>query len=108
MQRILTVLLAGFLVVVTGCGRFQRIPEGQGRGLPEVPPQFRKQDPAALTRVTLEGDPPAGGAVDQGVVFPTGVTPDEDIVWTDPDNPDAPLPGLEETLSESGNNRGTR
>lgn len=82
------------------------MPEGQGQGVPEVPPQFRRQDPAALTRVTLDGAPPVGGAVDQGVVFPTGVTPDEDIVWTDPDNPDAPLPGLEETLSSAGSQRG--
>ena len=36
----------------------------------------------------VPGGPPIGG-----------FTPDEDIVWTDPDNPDAPLPDLEETLA---------
>jgi hypothetical protein len=53
-----------------------------------VPPQLRSRTPDA-----------AGGSA--GTSAPVALTPEEEIVFTDPDNPDAPLQGLDTPLSSA-------
>jgi hypothetical protein len=89
-----------------GCGHVKRAagaltgntPNNQP---PEIPDQLKARDntgPTPLTRVSLDGE---GVPVGQGSAadFPGGIPSEDQIVWTDPDNPDAPLEGLEETLA---------
>ncbi|MDE0825765.1 MAG: thioredoxin family protein [Akkermansiaceae bacterium] len=56
-----------------------------------------------LARVSLDG--PGGGGFPTEVAagpLPVGLPADEDIAWTDPDNPEAPLEGMEASLASQG------
>jgi hypothetical protein len=57
-----------------------------------IPPQLREKGPDAGTPVVAGGNVPAAGV-------PLNLTPEEDIVFTDPDNPDANLPELSTILT---------
>ncbi|NNC88755.1 MAG: thioredoxin family protein [Akkermansiaceae bacterium] len=101
------------MAALAGCGLAKRsagkMPEGWTGELPEVPAHLRSRGPSAapISRVTLEGGGGTGGAGSgTTAVLPGGLTPDSDIVWTDPDDPDAELPGLEDTLATQKKNRG--
>ena len=61
-------------------------------GTSGIPPQLRAKTSDAGTPVT-----PGGNAVSPAA--PLNLTPEEDIVFTDPDNPDAKLPELSTLLS---------
>ena len=102
------------LLILPGCSRFGRVigyaDEEDLQG-PEVPSHMMSRPATAdgLARVTVEGGtaPPQGGRSAMPGGPPVGgFTPEEDIVWTDPDNPDAELPGLEETLAVTTSSRG--
>lgn len=93
-------------ILLPGCSRVERMVKGGPQpmtSLPEVPPELRSgyATQAPVARVSVEDGTalPEMGANGPGRATSTGLTPDEDIVWTDPDNPDAALPGLEETLA---------
>jgi len=94
------------LLVLPGCTRIERLVTGGPKptmSLPEVPREMRGgyARAAPTARVSVEGGTalPEMGASGPGAAAAMGFTPDEDIVWTDPDDPDAPLPGMEETLA---------
>ncbi|MEX1115558.1 MAG: thioredoxin family protein [Akkermansiaceae bacterium] len=56
-----------------------------------IPPQLRSRTSEAGTPVAAGGNSSAGK-------FPLNITPDEDIVFTDPDNPNAEIPELSTLL----------
>lgn len=94
------------VLLLPGCSRVERMVKGGPEpmtSLPEVPPELRSgyasQSPVARVSVEDGTALPEMGVNGPGAATPMGITPDEDIEWTDPDNPDAPLPGLEETLA---------
>lgn len=108
-MRSLVVLLAGLCL---GCGLLQKARNsiaGSGEpsvDLPEnggVPRHLlagRSQSEFTVRKAYVGQDPAviesqAGGGGSSG---PGLLTPEEDIVWTDPDNPDAALPGLEDII----------
>ena len=103
-------ILAITLVVGPGCSRIGRLVSGGDESAfpsPGIPRELQKNREVAspLARVSVEGGTAlpdmgrqAGGAVAGGPPL-GGFTADEDIVWTNPDDPDAELPGLEEALA---------
>lgn len=105
-SRCIWVLGLAGLLVLPSCSRIERLVTGgpePTRTLPEVPPEFRRgfAQSSPTARVSVEGGGPAPGMgiPDAAAAAAMGFTPDDQIAWTDPDNPDAPLPGLEETLA---------
>jgi thioredoxin-related protein len=89
-----------FAMVLTSCGLF-----GVGRTVKQekkdepfgptgIPPQLRAKSRDPGTPVVAGGNTP-------GQPLPLNITPEEDIVFTDPDNPDAGLPELATLLSNA-------
>lgn len=105
-------VFVGFAVV--GCGHVKRAVnslsgDAPSGGVPEVPAHLRAQSEGGgvtpLTRVSLDGEGgfPTGVA---GAPLPAGIPSDDEISWTDPDNPDAPLEGMEASLASQGDQVG--
>jgi thioredoxin-related protein len=69
-------------------------PKDEPFGPTGIPPQLRARTPDAGTPVVAGGS--AGNAP-----TPLAFTPEEDIVYTDPDNPDAGIPELTDLLSNA-------
>lgn len=92
------------LALVLGLSSCARLGLGGGKSEPPkvegpfgptgIPPQLRAKSADAGTPVTPGGNAPAAASE---ALF----TPEEDIVFTDPDNPDATLPELSTILTES-------
>lgn len=57
-------------------------------------PLIRRKDPDVGVAVTADGRLPAQ-------ILPLNITPEEDIIFTDPDNPDAGIPELATLLSDA-------
>lgn len=97
---------AAVVLALAGCSRIERLVTGgpePTRTLPEVPRELRagfaRTGPVARVSVA-DGTTPDGMGIPGGeAARAMGFTAEEDIEWTDPDNPDAPLPGLEETIA---------
>lgn len=93
-------LLMIFAVASSSCGimKMGRKPEvkmaEQPFGATGIPPQLRARSPDAGTPVVAGGNTNPQAA-------PFAFTPQEDIVYTDPDNPDAELPELAAVLSNA-------
>lgn len=97
MRRFLPFLLTG-LLALNSCAKFGGGGKPQGGkpampfGATGVPPQLRARGAAAGTPVVAGGNAAAAAAAPQ-------LTPDEEIVFTDPDNPDSKLPELATLLA---------
>jgi hypothetical protein len=95
-------LIAG-LAGLAGCaglgGGDEDTPSPSPWGPTGIPPQLRAGgDDADMLGATAPG---AGGAMPGGAGKPvTGITPEEDIVWTDPDDWDAEIPELDALLAK--------
>ena len=95
-------ILVGFGFAFSSCGRLERLGEGQPEPTltpPPVPPQFRPGGGGssdAITRVTLEG----GDEITPSAVEKIRAR-ERDLVWTDPDNPESGLQGMEEVMAKS-------
>ena len=94
------------LLALPSCSRVQRLVSGGPEpttSLPEVPPELRAAgfgQSSPTTRVSVDGGAAPGMGIPTGAAAEAmGFTPDDQIAWTNPDDPDAPLPGLEETLA---------
>lgn len=111
-MRSFLILPALMSMVLIGCAHVKRATNTlTGKrppsvGVPEVPAHLRAGPDGGgappLTRVTLdeEGVPVSPMNMAREGLMP-GLPSEEDIRWTDPDNPDAPLEGLEETLAQA-------
>lgn len=104
MFRVLIIpVLCGLLLV--SCGHVQRLANSLGG---ESDP-FRPGDVPAHLKPTPDGPAPLPRVRVDGVAgpLPVGELPDDDdIVWTNPDDPDAPLEGFEEVLLSSSQQDG--
>jgi thioredoxin-related protein len=98
MRRFLTCLLA-LSSVLTSCAKF-----GFG-GKPAPATPSAASAAAAIPPMLRAGTHDAGTPVTPGTP-PVEITPEEDIVFTDPDNPDANLPELSTLLSAAPKRRG--
>lgn len=103
----LGLFLGGCAHVKRTVGKFSGEPPK--KGVPEVPAHLMAQPAGgggALARVSLDGggeDVPTGVA---GGPLPAGIPDDDEIAWTDPDNPEAPLEGMEASLASQGEHVG--
>lgn len=97
---------AAVAIAVCGCGVVGKLNSSEG-GEEENP-----FGPSGIPPHLRSGDGEEGGAaVAPGGNQPTlpsnfQITPDEDLIFTDPDNPDAIIPELSTLLAEQGVNRG--
>lgn len=97
---VLPLLILGSLVF-SGCGNIKYAITGEdpfARPVQEVPAHLRGSSGGPeplLARVRLDDE----GGEPLGIILPGAIPSEDEIVWTDPDNPDAPLEGLEETLA---------
>lgn len=96
------------LVGLAGCGRVARMVDpvegAPTTQLPEVPPQFRAGGGTRgdmVARVTVEDV--ADVSTDRVAAIQDR---ERDLVWTDPDNPEAELQGMEELMAQSSRQRG--
>lgn len=106
----LALLLAGTALLLSGCGGVRKVKQvitggGDDPLAPDVasqiPEHMRAGNASGRARVRLApmGEDPADFARLQGNAEQASLlTPEEDIVWTDPDNPDAELPEIEELI----------
>jgi thioredoxin-related protein len=84
-----------FVWAVTSCGVGRKIEvpkKDEPFGPTGIPPQLRAKSRESVPPVVAGGGGP-------GQMLPLNITPEEDIVFTDPDNPDAGLPELATLLS---------
>jgi len=93
MLRFPSCLLA--LAVLTSCAK-----SGSGTAPAPMPPAASEVPPMLRAGVRDAGTPVTPGSA------PVELTPEEDIVFTDPDNPDATLPELSTLLSTTPKRRG--
>lgn len=86
------ILALSALLAACGVRKVEAPKQDRPFGASGVPPQLRSDTPGSGTPVTPGGN---ATATPQAAAF----TPEEDIVFTDPDNPDATLPELSSLLS---------
>jgi hypothetical protein len=82
--------LFGLIVALSSCAKLskpEKKEESSAFGPTGIPPQLRSQSDSGIA------------VVPGGNVAPPTLTPQEDIVYTDPDNPDAEIPELATLLS---------
>lgn len=95
MRRFLPCLLVGVLALAA-CAKLGHHPKPtakpNGADASGIPPQLRAKTPEVGTPVTPGGNTPKSAT-------PLTFTPEEDIVFTDPDNPDSKLPELATLLA---------
>jgi len=93
MNRPLTCSLLMAALVLPSCKapQPQKNPEASPFGPTGIPPQLRGKSPEAGTPVIPGGNQPP-------IPIPKNITPEEDILFTDPDNPDGGLPELSAIL----------
>lgn len=103
-------LLIVLALVLVGCGGVRKLTGGGPDPFAEpadVPDHLRADGGAGQARVRLApvGEDPAEFARSMGDDAQASLlTPEDDIVWTDPDNPDAELADIED-LIRAGRNR---
>ncbi|NJM38133.1 MAG: thioredoxin family protein [Akkermansiaceae bacterium] len=94
-------LYIGFLgFALCSCAKFssgrklKSPPKDQPFGASGIPPQLRAKSPQPTATATV-----AGGNTTPATQKTLNLTPEEDIVYTDPDNPEASLPELSTLLA---------
>lgn len=93
--KLITLGVIAIAFAVASCGPLgiggKKAPEEKPFGETGIPPQLRDKTP--------EGTPViAGGNTGNGPLI-SSITPQEDIIYTDPDNPDAGIPELSSVLA---------
>jgi thioredoxin-related protein len=86
-------------LLLASCATSTKVEPEKPFGETGIPPALRSRNADAGTAVA------AGGNV-QRLPGNFQITPEEDMVFTDPDNPDAPMPELATVLSSGGPKRG--
>ena len=98
MFRIITLLLAAAISLTScklvGLGKSDSTPEPSPYGPTGIPPQLRGSSDDQGTAVVAGGNSASPSSTLQ-------YTPTKDIIYTDPDNPDAAIPELTTILSQS-------
>lgn len=106
---VIQLVLGSVLAALVGCGGLAKKSPAEDQGSPfgptGIPPHLRAQsdsEPGMLeaTASGLGGGPTIPGFHGAAGGPASGITPEEDIVWTDPDNPDEVIPELDSLLAK--------